>query len=62
MFAVLLQQPLNVGAVIRGIYALQDRPLSGLVLKLTHGFNDQVVFLRPCLVQNQLGENYSHSS
>jgi hypothetical protein len=47
------------GVLNLGICSRQDRPLCGLVLKLTHGVDEQVGFVRPCLVQNRPGELYT---
>jgi hypothetical protein len=50
------------GALSRGICTRQDRPFCGLVLKPIHGADEQVGFVRSCLVQNRRGEFYTQSS
>jgi hypothetical protein len=49
-------------ALSRGIYSHQDRPYCRADVKLTHGADEQAVFLRSYLVQNRLGDFYTHSS
>jgi hypothetical protein len=49
-------------ALSRGICTRQDRPLCGLMLKLSHGAEKHIGFVRPCLVQHRYGELYTQSS
>jgi CRISPR/Cas system-associated endoribonuclease Cas2 len=60
--AVLLQRSFFAGALNRGIFARQDRPHCGLVLKLSNVVVEQVGSICPCLVQSRYGEFYTKAS
>jgi hypothetical protein len=45
--AVLLLRSLYAGALNLGICTRQNRPHGGLVLKLNHGVDEQLGFIRP---------------